>query len=83
MPVPNKITKSKTNRITIKNPCRTNAAIKFKDRKRGIECDLETGIWETNKRAYEQMPLLQDSGRDFNASEENSRFKQREKYMPD
>ena len=76
MPVPNKITKSKTNRITIKNPCRT-------DRKRGIECDLETGIWETNKRAYEQMPLLQDSGRDFNASEENSRFKQREKYMPD
>lgn len=71
MPVPNKITKSKTNRITIKNPCRTNAAIKFKDRKRGIECDLETGIWETNKRAYEQMPLLQDSGRDFNASEEN------------
>ena len=84
--MPSKIMKTKT-RITIKNPCKNNEKINYEDRKQGVECDLETGIWKDNQKNYEASSLLQNSGREFNASDENSRkeklFNISGRFLPD
>ena len=51
--------------------CKNNGKITYEDRKKGIMCDLYTGIWEENKQYYLKSDMLKMSGRVFNASDEN------------